>query len=63
VLAAQRLADVRQNLAKLAADAVQTSVQLGNVGQADRPDILQAEVERQQAAVSFRVAGQNLYAA
>src|SRR5260370_18105715 len=60
VLAAQRLADVRQSLAKLAADAVQTSVQLGNVGQADRPDILQAEVEQKQAAVSFRVAQQNL---
>jgi cobalt-zinc-cadmium efflux system outer membrane protein len=63
VLAAQRLADVRQSLAKLAADAVQTSVQLGNVGQADRPDILQAEVEQKQAAVSFRVAEQNLQAA
>jgi cobalt-zinc-cadmium efflux system outer membrane protein len=63
VLAAQRLAEVRQSLAKLAADAAQTSVQLGNVGQADRPDILQAEVEQQQAAVSFRVAEQNLQAA
>jgi cobalt-zinc-cadmium efflux system outer membrane protein len=36
---------------------------LGNVGQADRPDILQAEVEQRQATVSFRVAGQNLQAA
>ena len=62
-LAAQRFAEVRQSLAKLAADAAQTSVQLGNVGQADRPDILQAEVEQLQAAVSFRVAEQNLQAA
>jgi outer membrane protein, heavy metal efflux system len=62
VLAAQRLVDVRQNLAKLAADAAQTSRQLGNVGQADRPDILQAEVEQQQTNVSLRVAQQNLQA-
>src|SRR5271165_699438 len=62
-LAAQRLADVRRSLAKLAADAAQTSVQLGNVGQADRPDILQAEVEQQQANVSFRIAEQNVLAA
>jgi len=62
VLAAQRLVEVRQNLAKLAADAVQTSLQLANVGQADRPDILQAQVEQQQANVAVRVADQNLQA-
>lgn len=62
VLAAQRLVEVRQNLAKLAGDATQTSLQLRNVGQADRPDILQAEVEQQQANVSLRVAQQNLQA-
>jgi cobalt-zinc-cadmium efflux system outer membrane protein len=62
VLATQRLVEVRQNLAKLADDAAQTSRQLGNVGQADRPDILQAEVEQQQTNVSLRVAQQNLQA-
>ena len=62
VLAAQRLVDVRGNLAKLAADATQVSYQLANVGQADRPDILQSEVERQQAKVSLRVAQQSLQA-
>ena len=62
VLAAQKLVVVRQNLAKLAADVTQTSRQLGNVGQADRPDILQAEVEQQQANVSLRVAQHNLEA-
>ncbi len=62
VLGAQRLVEVRQNLAKLAADATQTSRQLGNVGQSDRPDILQAEVEQQQTNVSLRVAQQNLQA-
>ncbi len=60
VLADQQLMDVRQNLAKLAADATQTSYQLANVGQADRPDVLQAEVEQQQINVSFRIAQQNL---
>jgi cobalt-zinc-cadmium efflux system outer membrane protein len=60
VLASQRLVDVRQNLAELAADATQTSHQLANVGQADRPDVLQAEVEQQQINVSLRIAQQNL---
>jgi cobalt-zinc-cadmium efflux system outer membrane protein len=62
VLAAQRLVEVRENLAKLTTDATQTSRQLGNVGQADRPDILQAEVEEQQAKLSLRTAQQNLQA-
>ena len=62
VLAAQRLVEARQDLAKLAGDTVQTSQQLANVGQADRPDILQAEVERQQATVTLRVAELELQA-
>jgi Cu/Ag efflux protein CusF len=62
VLAAQRLVDVRQSLAKLAGDTIQTTLQLANVGQADRPDVLQAEVEQQQAVVGLRVAQQNLQA-
>jgi cobalt-zinc-cadmium efflux system outer membrane protein len=62
VLAAQKLVEVRQNLLRLGTDATQTSLQLGNVGQADRPDILQAEVEQQQANVGLRVARQNLQA-
>jgi cobalt-zinc-cadmium efflux system outer membrane protein len=61
-LAAQRLVDVRQNLAGLAADATRTSHQLANVGQADRPDVLQAEVEQQQVNVSLRMAQQTLRA-
>jgi cobalt-zinc-cadmium efflux system outer membrane protein len=60
VLATQRLVEVRQNLVKLAGDTIQTSLQLANVGQADRPDILQAEVERQQAMVTLRIAEQEL---
>jgi outer membrane protein, heavy metal efflux system len=62
VLAAQRLVEVRQNLVKLAGDTIQTSLQLANVGQADKPDVLQAEVEQQQATVGLRVAEQNLQA-
>ena len=62
VLAMQRLFAVRQNLVKLAGDTIQTSMQLANVGQADRPDILQAEVERQQATVTLRVAQLELQA-
>jgi Cu/Ag efflux protein CusF len=60
VLAAQKLVEVRQNLAKLAEDATVTSRQLGNVGQADRPDILQAEVEQYQANMSLRIAEQTV---
>lgn len=60
VLAAQRLVEVREKLAQLAADATQTSHQLANVGQADRPDVLQAEVEQQQVELSLRIAQQNL---
>ena len=62
VLADQRLVDVRQNLAKLAADATETAYQLANVGQADRPDVLQAEVEQQQVNVSLRISQQSLRA-
>jgi cobalt-zinc-cadmium efflux system outer membrane protein len=62
-LAAQRLVEVRQNLARLAADAVTTTRQLANVGQADRPDILQAEVEQQEAGMAVLVATEQLDAA
>src|SRR5215469_7434489 len=61
-LAAQRLVEVKQNLIQLASDVVETSSQLQNVGQADRPDILQAEVEQQQANVSLKVAQQSAQA-
>ena len=60
VLAAQRLLELRDNLANLAADAAQTERQFANIGQADRPDVLQAEVEQQQANVNLRIAQQNL---
>lgn len=58
-LAAQRLVSVRQQLLILAKDAVQTSYQLGNVGQADRPDVLQSEVEGDQAQLDLEAAQQD----
>jgi cobalt-zinc-cadmium efflux system outer membrane protein len=45
LLALQRLITVRESLLKIADDAVVTTRELINVGQANRPDLLQAEVE------------------
>ncbi len=58
-LAAQQTLELRQNLGKLADDAVETSHQLANVGQADAPDVLEAEVEAQQADLAIIMAEQN----
>lgn len=46
-LGEQRLLEVRGQLAKLAAEAVRVSRELANVGQADKPDLLSAEIEAQ----------------
>jgi cobalt-zinc-cadmium efflux system outer membrane protein len=58
-LAAQQTLELRQNLSKLAEDAVETSHQLANVGQADAPDVLESEVEAQQAQLAVTMAEQN----
>ncbi len=58
-LAAQQTLALRQNLSKLADDAVETSHQLANVGQADAPDVLESEVESQQAQLALTMAEQN----
>ena len=58
-LAAQQMVDLRRKLAKLAEDVVETSRQLGNVGQADQPDVLEAEVEGEQAELAVVAAEQN----
>ncbi len=58
-LAAQEMVAVRQQLRQLATDAVETSHQLANVGQADQPDVLQAEVESEQAEIAMVAAEQN----
>src|SRR5713226_1728483 len=58
-LAAQQTLELRQNLSKLADDAVETSHQLANVGQADAPDVLESEVEAQQAQLAVTLAERN----
>jgi cobalt-zinc-cadmium efflux system outer membrane protein len=58
-VAAQQTLELRQNLSKLADDAVETSHQLANVGQADAPDVLESEVEAQQAQLAVAMAEQN----
>ena len=58
-LAAQQMLVLRQNLSKFANDAVETSRQLANVGQADAPDVLESEVEAEQAQLAVTMAEQN----
>jgi outer membrane protein, heavy metal efflux system len=52
-LAAQELVTLRGKLLGVANDAVATAHQLSNVGQADAPDVLQAEVESEQAKIDL----------
>lgn len=59
-LAAQQTFRLRQQLMSIALDAVQTAHQLANVGQADAPDVLQAEVEAEQAQLDY-LAAQRTY--
>jgi cobalt-zinc-cadmium efflux system outer membrane protein len=52
-LAQQRIVDVRRELLGIAMDAATTTHQLANVGQADAPDVLQAELEAEQAKLGY----------
>lgn len=61
-LALQQEIETRKQLVTIATDAAETARQLANVGQADAPDILQSEVEEQQAALDT-LAAQHRYAA
>src|SRR6266566_5326541 len=56
VLAAQELLEAQRDLARIAQDNAETEHRLSNTGQADRPEVLQAEVEarRRQMAVHVR---------
>jgi cobalt-zinc-cadmium efflux system outer membrane protein len=58
-LASQEMVELQGKLRKLADDAVTTTQQLENVGQADKPDLLQAEVESDQAELAVVEAEQN----
>ncbi len=59
-LGAQQLVAWRERLATLTQEAVEISHQLFNVGQADQPDLLQAEVEAQQAQLDLGAAQYDL---
>lgn len=59
-LAAQRRVDVMKDLADVAHDAQGTAKQLANVGQADVPDVLEAEVEAERADVALEAARNQL---
>jgi cobalt-zinc-cadmium efflux system outer membrane protein len=52
-LAQLRVVDVERDLMGIAMDAAATAHQLANVGQADAPDVLQAEVEAEQVKLAF----------
>lgn len=52
-LGAQQLVDLRKQLADLTREATEISGELFNVGQADRPDVLAAEVESQRAEIDL----------
>jgi outer membrane protein, heavy metal efflux system len=62
-LALQQEIDTRRQLSAIAADATETARQLANVGQADAPDVLQAEVEQEQAALDTLTAQRHYIAA
>jgi cobalt-zinc-cadmium efflux system outer membrane protein len=55
-LAQQRTVEIRRQLLRVAMDAATTAHELANVGQADAPDVLQAEVEAEQAKLDFAAA-------
>jgi cobalt-zinc-cadmium efflux system outer membrane protein len=52
-LVAHRLVGVRDELARVARKAVDVSKELYNIGQADQPDVLQAEIEAQKAEIDW----------
>jgi len=55
-LGEQRLLEVRKEMAELAGRTVQTLAELNNVGQADRPDLLVAELEARRADLGVTMA-------
>lgn len=52
-LGAQRLVELRDDLSQLAREAVAITKELYNVGQADRPDQLEIEIEAERAEIEF----------
>ncbi len=54
VLAAERLIDLQREIVKLDNDAVRTTQEMRNVGQAGEPELLQARVQERRARVALR---------
>lgn len=52
-LGAQRLVELRDDLSQLAREAVEITKELANVGQADRPDQLEIEIEAERSEIDF----------
>ncbi|MEK6281677.1 MAG: TolC family protein [Acidobacteriota bacterium] len=52
-LGAQRLIELRDDLSQLAREAVDITKELYNVGQADRPDQLEIEIEAERSEIDF----------
>lgn len=61
VMTAQQLVDVRRELLRIAENAQTTTEELVNVGQANRPDLLQAQIEVRRARVELRNAEQRYF--
>jgi cobalt-zinc-cadmium efflux system outer membrane protein len=55
VLAAQEMLEAQRDLAHVAQDNADTETRLGNTGQADEPEVLQAEVEVRRMQMAVRV--------
>lgn len=53
VLGAARLVEIRRELARLAREAVDVSEDLFNVGQADRPDVLEVTIEADRTEIDL----------
>jgi cobalt-zinc-cadmium efflux system outer membrane protein len=60
MLGAQEQVELRTELAKIAHDATKTTSDLFNVGQADRPDYLESEIEAEQVEHELQAAKNNL---
>jgi cobalt-zinc-cadmium efflux system outer membrane protein len=59
-LGATRLVEIRRDLARIAREAVETSEELFNIGQADRPDVLEVEIEAERTELELARAENDL---
>jgi cobalt-zinc-cadmium efflux system outer membrane protein len=59
-LGAARLVEIRRDLARIGREAVDVSEQLYNIGQADRPDVLEVEIEAERNELELEKAEHDL---